>query len=100
MLEEDTKIKNQSSVVFFLLEDCTIDGSVFKKNSILYGKASEHGGVFDINIYQIMNTDGNIYSVNGLLVFDEKYSRGLAYEGNLNESVREGMGQTTNEASS
>jgi hypothetical protein len=100
MLEEDTRIKNQSSVVFFLLEDCTIDGSVFKKNSILYGKASEHGGVFDINIYQIMNTDGNIYSVNGLLVFDEKYSRGLAYEGNLNESVREGMGQTTNEASS
>jgi hypothetical protein len=100
MLEEDTKIKNQSSVVFFLLEDCTIDGSVFKKNSILYGKASEHGGVFDINIYQIMNTDGNIYSVNGLLVFDEKYSRGLAYEGNLNGSVREGMGQTTNEASS
>jgi hypothetical protein len=100
MLEEDTKIKNQSSVVFFLLEDCTIDGSVFKKNSILYGKASEHGSVFDINIYQIMNTDGNITSVTGLLVFDEKYSRGLAYEGNLNESVREGMGQTTNEASS
>jgi hypothetical protein len=100
MLEEDTRIKNQSSIVFFLLEDCTIDGSVFKKNSILYGKASEHGGVFDINIYQIMNTDGNILPVTGLLVFDEKYSRGLAYEGNLNESVREGMGQTTSEASS
>ena len=100
MLEEDTKIKNQSSVVFFLLENCTIDGSVFKKNSILYGKASEHGSVFDINIYQIMNTDGNITPVTGLLVFDEKYSRGLAYEGSLNESVREGMGQTTNEASS
>jgi len=100
MLEEDTKIKNQSSVVFFLLEDCTIDGSVFKKNSILYGKASEHGSIFDINIYQIMNTGGNITSVTGLLVFDEKYSRGLAYEGSLNESVREGMGQTTSEASS
>jgi hypothetical protein len=100
MLEEDTRIKNQSSVVFFLLEDCTIDGSVFKKNSILYGKASEHGGVFDINIYQILNTDGNISPVTGLLVFDEKYSQGLAYEGSLNESVREGMGQTTNEASS
>ena len=100
MLEEDTKIKNQSSVVFFLLEDCTIDGSVFKKNSILYGKASEHRNVFDINIYQIMNTDGNITPVTGLLVFDENYSRGLAYEGSLNESVREGMGQTTNEASS
>jgi hypothetical protein len=100
MLEEDTKIKNQSSIVFFLLEDCTIDGSVFKKNSILYGKASEHGGVFDINIYQILNTAGNISPVNGLLVFDEKYSRGLAYEGSLNESVREAAGQTTSEASS
>ena len=100
MLEEDTKIKNQSSVVFFLLEDCNIESFVFKKNSILYGKASEHGGVFDINIYQILNTDGNISPVNGLLVFDEKYSRGLAYEGSLNESVREAAGQTTSEASS
>jgi hypothetical protein len=100
MLEEDTKIKNQSSVVFFLLEDLSIDGKVFKKNAILYGKASEFGNVFDINIYQIMNTDGVVSSVNSLIVFDEKYSRGLPYEGNLNESVREGVGQTTNETSS
>ena len=100
ILEEDTKIKNQSSVVFFLLEDLSIDGKVFKKNAILYGKASEYGNVFDINIYQIMNTDGVVSSVNSLIVFDEKYSRGLAYEGNLNESVREGVGQTTNETSS
>jgi hypothetical protein len=100
MLEEDTKIKNQSSVVFFLLEDISIDGKIFKKNAILYGKASEYGNVFDINIYQIMNTDGVVSSVNSLIVFDEKYSRGLAYEGNLNESVREGVGQTTNETSS
>ena len=100
MLEEDTKIKNQSSVVFFLLEDLAIDGKVFKKNAILYGKARENNNVFDINIYQIMNTDGNVSPVNGLIVFDEKYSRGLPYEGNLNESVREGVGQTTNETSS
>ncbi len=100
MLEEDTKIKNQSSVVFFLLEDLNVNGSVFKKNAILYGKALESGNVFDINIYQIMNTDGNVSSVTGLIVFDEKYSRGLSYEGNLNESVREGVGQTTNETSS
>ena len=100
MLEEDTKIKNQSSVVFFLLEDLNVDGSVFKKNAILYGKALESGNVFDIKIYQIMNTDGNVSSVTGLIVFDEKYSRGLSYEGNLNESVREGVGQTTNETSS
>ena len=54
-----------------------VDGSVFKKNAILYGKALESGNVFDINIYQIMNTDGNVSSVTGLIVFDEKYSRGL-----------------------
>ncbi|MBK7629135.1 MAG: conjugative transposon protein TraM [Bacteroidales bacterium] len=77
MLEEDTKIKNQSSVVFFLLEDLSIDGKVFKKNAILYGKASESGNVFDINIYQIMNTDGLVSSVNSLIVFDEKYSGGF-----------------------
>lgn len=100
MLEEDTKIRNQTSVVFFLLEDFTIDGIIFKKNSILYGKASEYSGVFDIKIFQIMNTDGVISSVNGIIVYDEKYSRGLAYEGNLNESVKEGMSQTTNETSS
>ena len=100
MLEEDTKIKNQSSIVFFLLEDINIEGTVFKKNAILYGKALESGKVFDINIYQIMNTNGVVSSVTGLIVFDEKYSRGLPYEGNLNESVREGVGQTTNETSS
>ena len=100
ILEEDTRIKNQSSVVFFLLEDLLADGTVFKKNAILYGKATENNNVFDINIYQIMNTDGVVSSVNSLTVFDEKYSRGLPYEGNLNESVREGVGQTTNETSS
>jgi hypothetical protein len=100
MLEEDTKIKNQSSVVFFLLEDLVVDGKVFKKNAILYGKAIENNNVFDVTIYQVMNTDGNVLSVNGLIVYDEKYSRGLPYEGNLNESVKEGMSQTTNETSS
>ena len=100
MLEEDSRIKNKSSVVFFLLEDLTVDGTIFKKNSLLYGKAIENNNVFDINIYQVMNTDGNVLSVNGLMVYDEKYSRGLPYEGSLNESVKEGMSQTTNETSS
>jgi Conjugative transposon, TraM len=99
ILEEDTRIKNQSSVVFFLLEDCVVDGTLLKKNAILYGKAIENERIFDINIYQIMNSDGNVLPVTGVVVFDEKYSRGLPYEGNLNESVREGMGQTTNETS-
>jgi len=100
ILEEDTKIKNHSSVVFFLLEDLAVDGTVFKKNAILYGKATESNNVFEINIYQVMNTDGNVLSVSGLIVYDEKYSRGLPYEGNLNESIKEGMNQTSNETSS
>ena len=100
ILEEDTKIKNHSSVVFFLLEDLTVEGTVFKKNAILYGKAIESNNVFDVNIYQVMNTDGNVLSVSGLIVYDEKYSRGLPYEGNLNESIKEGVNQTSNETSS
>ncbi|MBK7625589.1 MAG: hypothetical protein IPJ16_00050 [Bacteroidales bacterium] len=38
MLEEDTKIKNQSSVVFFLLEDLSIDGKVLRKTPSFMGK--------------------------------------------------------------
>lgn len=99
MLEEDTQIKNGSSVVFFLLEDCTFEGTLFKKNSILYGKATTDGNTFDIRIFQIMNTNNHIYSTSRLIVYDEKYSRGLSGEGNLNEAVRESANQTSDETS-
>lgn len=97
MLEEDTQVKQGSSVVFFLLEDCTFNSIQFKKNSILYGKATVDGMTFDIHIFQIMNTDNTVYSMTGLVVYDEKYSRGLAGEGTLNEAVRESANQTTDE---
>lgn len=97
MLEEDTQVKQGSSVVFFLLEDCTFNSLQFKKNSILYGKATVDGKTFDIHIFQIMNTDNAVYSMTGLVVYDEKYSRGLAGEGTLNEAVRESANQTTDE---
>ena len=97
MLEEDTQVKQGSSVVFFLLEDCTFNSILFKKNSILYGKATVDGKTFDIHIFQIMNTDNTVYSMTGLVVYDEKYSRGLAGEGTLNEAVRESANQTTDE---
>ena len=97
MLEEDTQVKQGSSVVFFLLEDCTFNSIPFKKNSILYGKATVDGKTFDIHIFQIMNTDNTVYSMTGLVVYDEKYSRGLAGEGTLNEAVRESANQTTDE---
>jgi hypothetical protein len=97
MLEEDTQVKQGSSVVFFLLEDCTFNSIPFKKNSILYGKATVDGKTFDIHIFQIMNTDNTVYSMTGLVVYNEKYSRGLAGEGTLNEAVRESANQTTDE---
>jgi len=97
MLEENTQVKQGSSVVFFLLEDCTFNSIQFKKNSILYGKATVDGKTFDIHIFQIMNTDNTVYSMTGLVVYDEKYSRGLAGEGTLNEAVRESANQTTDE---
>ncbi|MHC1705798.1 MAG: conjugative transposon protein TraM [Tenuifilaceae bacterium] len=97
MLEEDTQVKQGSSVVFFLLEDCTFNSIQFKKNSILYGKATVDGKTFDIHIFQIMSTDNTVYSMTGLVVYDEKYSRGLTGEGTLNEAVRESANQTTDE---
>jgi len=98
--EEDTKIKNQSSVVFFLLKDCTVSGIDLKKNAVLYGKAVQSGGVFNIYITQVMNTDGKMYSLSNVVVYDEKFSRGLPVEGNLNEAMRESTSQTTNDAAS
>lgn len=102
VLEEDSQIKSGISVVFFLIEDCTFDGVTFKKNSILYGQSLLSGNVFDIHINQIKNyADGRVYSVYNVVVYDEKYKKGLATGGNLNESVKEGVNQTsTDEANS
>ncbi len=97
MLEEDTKIKNQSSVVFYLIEDCYIDGIFLEKNSILFGKAEDRGGVFDIKIKQVKTRGGKTISLDNVYVFDEKFSKGLAYEGTINESIKEGTNQTAGE---
>jgi hypothetical protein len=92
MLEESIEIKNNTSVVFILLEDVVLDNITFSKNSYAFGKATNNNAFFDIRIEKIQNTDGRIYGVSdySLFVFDEKYSRGFQYEGKLNESVKEG----------
>ncbi len=101
MLEEDTEIKKGSSVVFFLLEDCTLDGTLFKKNSILYGKTTINDNTFEIHIFQIRDTNNKMYSLSSnVIVYDEKYSRGLAGEGKINEAFNESVNQTTDESSS
>jgi len=100
MLEEDTKVKNKTSVVFYLLEDSYIDGILIEKNSYLFGKAIENGNVFDIQISQVKTRSGKMISLKDVFVYDEKFSRGLPFEGTVNESVKEGTNEGINDASS
>lgn len=101
LLEESVVIKDNSNVVFILLEDISINNITFKKNSFAFGRAKSMHHFFDIQIYQIKNTDGKLYNVSdhNLYVFDEKYSRGFPFEGKLNEAVKdgtlEGVGSTS-----
>jgi hypothetical protein len=95
MLEESIEIKNNTSVVFIILEDIILNNITFYKNSIAFGKAKNSSSYFDISIYQIKNTDGKVYNVSEQMffVFDEKYSRGFPFEGKLNESVKDGTAE-------
>ena len=93
-LEQDTKIVNGRNVVFILSEDAQIDGNVFKKNSVLYGKAVDRGDFFDISIDNILSTDGNATNQSGIYVFNEYYDRGIDHVGKFNEAVKEGAGKT------
>jgi len=92
MLESAVTVKDNSNVVFILLNDLEIGGNIFKKNSFAFGKSKIQNHFFDVHIYQIKNTDGRMYNVEklNLHIFDENYSRGFKFEGNLNEGVREG----------
>jgi Protein of unknown function (DUF3714). len=97
-LEEDTKIKNNGSVVFVLSKDVYIGGVFYKKNSTLFGKVSDAGNYFDIKIRNIKTTDGNSYTVN-LVVYNENYSRGIVYEGKIDKAVKEASDETVNDVS-
>lgn len=92
MLETAVTIKDNTNVVFILLDDLIVQGKRFSKNAFAFGKAKMEDYFFDVHIYQIKNTDGKMYNVEGLnlFIFDENYSRGFKFEGNLNEGVREG----------
>lgn len=92
IIEDDITIKDGTNIAFIILEDFYLNGTEYKKNSIAFGKANRGNNFFDVQIYQIKNTDGNLYSLAdaNLFVFDEKYSRGLQYEGDFNEGIKEG----------
>lgn len=88
-LEEATTIKNNSQLVFILKQDATINGMKFKKMSTLFGKAKFNYEYVDIRINSIQNAaDGQTYPVN-LIGFNEKYQRGIFYEGKLDKAASE-----------
>jgi hypothetical protein len=101
ILEESMVIKPNSSVVFLLMEDMDIGGTVIKKNSYLFGKANNSGRTFDIKIEEVKNTDGRLVSLRekSFYVYDEKYSKGLPHEGDVNEAVRDAGRETSRDVS-
>ncbi len=100
ILDESVTIKNNSSVVFLLLDDVNLGDVVVKKNSYLFGKARDNGVAFDVLIEEIKNTDGKVIGVKdrNIFIYDEKYSKGLAHEGKLNEAVNESAGESGSDA--
>lgn len=94
--ETTVTIRNNTNIVFILLEDLIVGTETFKKNGIAFGKARQYNHFFDVHIYQIKNTDGLMYNVEELniFVFDENYSRGFKFEGKLDEGVKEGAMET------
>jgi len=99
ILDESLTIRENSSVVFLLLEDMKVGDVTFKKNSYLFGKAKGNNDKFDIQIEEIKNTDNSLINVksNKIFIFDEKYSRGLAHEGKINKAAQDAGAETANE---
>lgn len=93
ILEESLEIKTGTSVVFICGEAFWHQGQKINKNALLFGKAHDAGSVFEIRIDQIKNTDGKIMAASNLVVFDERYSRGLAHSGAMNKAVDDGMNE-------
>lgn len=98
-LEEEVVVKQNKSVVFVLSKDAIIDGELIKKNSTLFGKATDMGSYFDIQIDVIKDVNGNTHNVN-LIVYNEKFSRGIVHDSKLNEAAKEGGGEAMNDISS
>ena len=95
VLEETLNIKNGSSVVFIAEKEFWHNGQKVNKNALLFGKANDTGRTFEIRINQIKNTTGKMIAANNLVIFDERYSRGLAHTGSLDDAVNEGTSEGT-----
>ena len=88
VLEEDATIEHGGNVIFILSKTATIAGMTHKPGSILYGRATLAGDMFDILVYQIKSTDGKMYTC-ALSTYDENYNPGIRTGGEVNKAVRE-----------
>lgn len=98
VLEQDKEIQNGSNIMFILKEDMATTGGVkFKRGAYLFGKAALNNDFFDIQIYQIKNTDGKVHNVK-MLVYDEYYNRGIRSEDILTQTAKkEGLEESSNQ---
>jgi hypothetical protein len=98
--EEDTKIINNGGFVLILRSDAQIDGINFKKNSTMFGSATDVGSYFDLKITSIANTDGSTYQVQNVHIYNEKYIKGIVHEAKIDKAVKQGRDQTANNVAS
>ncbi len=97
-LEEDTKITDKASVVFILDKDCIINGNQIYKDALLFGTVINASSRFDIYIHNIKNTDGITFGFNNVVVFNEKYGRGIVPEGTVPKALQQSADQSANNA--
>jgi hypothetical protein len=97
-LEEDTKITDKASVVFILDRNCICNSIPLNKNAILFGTVVNAGSRFDIFIHNVKNTDGTTYDFSNVLVYNEKYGRGIVPEGTISKALKQSADQSANNA--
>lgn len=99
VLEQDVRIKNGSVVVFILKNDMELTGGIVKKNSYVYCKATMMSDRCYLDVTKIKGTDGRIFSPKKIAIYDEKYTKGLEYDGKVDNAAKEAASEQTNETS-
>lgn len=94
VINEDSKVKPGTTVPIRLAEDMIIGDELFKRNTILYGKAEINNERINIDI---TNIKGVPVSVS---VYDKYYAEGISYdEDKLEESIKKSGAESFSDAS-
>lgn len=94
VLEEDSKIKEGSTVVFIAKSDFYIENQKISKNSYIYCNTSNGNERFILRATKILTYEGKTFRPTNYFVYDEKYTMGLQVEGTVNTAVKEATGET------